>query len=127
MPGSGLLDRVVIRFLYELRQRGIERVDFYTIEFFGNILMFIPLGIFSALLIPRKAWWTLLLQGTAFSALIELFQATFLPGRVPEVRDLVSNTAGFLIGAAAAIFIRLLVSHRDTLVEQDRRAAEISR
>ena len=123
MPGSGLLDRIVLRFLFELHARGITSIDFLAIEFAGNILMFLPLGFFAALLIPRKAWWSLLFLGTAFSAFIEFFQSAYLPGRVPEVRDLASNTIGFLMGASFAVSIRLLVSHRDSLVEHDRRAA----
>jgi len=124
MPGTGVVGRLVGRFLYELELRGITSIDYLDIEFFGNILMFIPLGVFAALLIPRKAWWTLLLLGTAFSGLIEWSQATFLPSRYPEVRDLVSNTTGFLIGAAVSVTLRLIVSHRDSLVELDRRSAE---
>ena len=123
MPGTGVVGRLVDRFLHELRLRGITSIDFLDIEFFGNILMFVPLGVFAALLIPRKAWWTLLFMGTAFSAAIELSQDAFLPSRYPEVRDLVSNTTGFLIGAAASITLRLIVSHRDSLVELDRRTA----
>ena len=122
-PGAGFVSRIVYRFIASLNARGIYWVDFLVIEFIGNILMFVPLGVFAALLIPRKAWWTLLLMGTAFSGFIEYFQATFLPERYPEVRDLISNTTGFLIGAFFAVMLRLLVSHRDRLVEQDRRAA----
>jgi len=122
-PGSGFVTLLVYKFLEKLQERGITFITYMGIEFFGNILMFIPLGVFAALLIPRKAWWTLLFMGTAFSAFIELFQATFLPERYPEVRDLMSNTTGFLIGAFFAVMLRLLVSHRDRLVEQDRRAA----
>ena len=125
-PGAGIVSRLVFRFIRSANARGITWIDFLTIEFIGNILMFVPLGVFAALLIPRKAWWTLLFMGTAFSAFIEFFQATFLPERYPEVRDLVSNTSGFLIGAFFAVALRLLVSHRDGLVEQDRRRAEAS-
>jgi glycopeptide antibiotics resistance protein len=124
MPGTGLVSRIVDRFIYELGEHGITNIHFLDIEFFGNILMFVPLGVFTALLIPRRAWWTLLFLGTAFSGVIEASQAAFLPDRYPEVRDLISNTTGFLIGAAAAVILRLMVSHRDGLVEQDRRRAE---
>ena len=126
MPGTGFVGRVVTRLLYELHSRNIlMSVDFYVIEFVGNILMFVPLGILAALLISRKAWWILLFLGTVFSGAIELYQATFLPGRVPEVRDIVSNTTGFLIGAVFSIVLRMLVSHRDSLVELDRQKAEL--
>jgi glycopeptide antibiotics resistance protein len=121
MPGSGLLSRIVDRFLLELRDRGITNIHFLDIEFFGNILMFVPLGILAAMLVPRRAWWTLLLLGTAFSGVIEASQAAFLPDRLPDARDLFSNTTGFLIGAAASVALRLLVAHRDGLVDQDRR------
>lgn len=121
MPGTSLVGRVVGRLLRSLHARGLfPTADYLTIEFIGNILMFIPLGVFVALLIPRRAWWTLLLIGTAFSGFIELFQALFLPTRYPEVRDLVSNSSGFLIGAAAAVALRMVVNHRDRLVERDR-------
>jgi glycopeptide antibiotics resistance protein len=124
MPGASLVSRVVDRFLYELGEHGITNIHFLDIEFFGNILMFIPLGVFAALLVPRRAWWTLLFMGTAFSGVIEASQAAFLPDRFPEVRDLISNTTGFLIGALFSVVLRLLVSHRDGLVEEDRRRAE---
>lgn len=121
MPGTGLVARVVDRLLRSLHARGLfPTADFLTVEFIGNILMFVPLGVFMALLIPRRAWWTLLVTGTAFSGFIELFQALFLPGRFPEVRDLISNSLGFLLGAAGAVSLRMLVNHRDRLVERDR-------
>jgi glycopeptide antibiotics resistance protein len=125
-PGAGLISRLVDRLLRSLNARGITWIDFLTIEFFGNIVMFVPLGIFAGLLVSRRAWWTLLLMGTTFSAFLELFQAVFLPSRYPEVRDLASNTIGFLVGAIVAVALRLLVSHRDKLVEQDRAQARVT-
>jgi glycopeptide antibiotics resistance protein len=125
MPGTGFVGRVVDRLLFGLHSRGyLNWLEFHHLEFFGNILMFVPLGVFAALLLSRRAWWTLLFMGSAFSAAIELFQATFLPGRYPEIRDVVSNTTGFLIGAAVSIALRLVVSYRDSLVERDRKRAE---
>lgn len=122
-PGEGFLRRAVVRVLGSLHRRGLpEWVDYSVVEFFGNVLMFVPLGVFAALLIARRWWWVLLVTGTVFSGAIELAQFLFLPGRVSDPRDLISNTAGFLLGAAAAVFFRLLVAHRDSLVERDRRA-----
>ncbi|WP_411701485.1 VanZ family protein [Conyzicola sp.] len=125
MPGTGLVSRAVDWLLYELHSRGLlTSVGFLHIEFVGNIIMFVPLGIFAALLLPRKAWWLLLILGTAFSVGIELFQSQFLPGRFPEIRDVISNTTGFLLGAAFSVTLRLMVSYRDSLVEKDRKNAE---
>lgn len=123
MPGSGFVLRVVNRTLASLHYRGLFlSVDFYTVEFLGNVLMFVPLGIFMAMLVSQKHWWVLLFTGTLMSGAIELSQFLFLPDRFPEFRDLVSNSTGFLIGAICALLIRLLVSHRDGLVERDRQA-----
>ena len=127
MPGASVTRKLAHWLVRKANERGVDWVDFLTIEFLGNILMFIPLGFFAGLLVSRKAWWTLLFMGTAFSGFIEFYQATFLSERVPEVRDLISNTTGFLIGATVAITLRFIVSHRDSLVEQDRRAAELAR
>lgn len=124
MPGSGFVARVVDRVLASLQARGLFLgVDFLTIEFIGNILMFIPLGVFTAMLISQRHWWVLLFTGTLMSAFIELSQALFLPDRFPEVRDLISNSTGFAIGAIGAVTFRLIVAHRDDLVERDRREA----
>lgn len=125
MPGSGFVSKSVDRVLASLHARGLfEFVDFYVVEFLGNILMFIPLGIFVALLLSRRHWWLLIFLGTLFSGIIELSQMLFLPGRFPEVRDLASNSMGFLIGAILAVAFRLIVAHRDGLVEHDRLEAE---
>jgi glycopeptide antibiotics resistance protein len=120
MPGSGLVSRLVGRVLASLRAREIlDFVDFLFLEFIGNILMFIPLGVFIALLISRRHWWILLFAGTFFSGFIELGQLLFLPDRFPEVRDLVSNSTGFIVGALAAVTLRMAVAHRDELVRRD--------
>lgn len=127
MPGTGFVSRFVNWALKQLHERGLFTwVEFLDIEFFGNILMFVPIGVFTALLLGRRVWWLLLVLGTALSGLIELSQYLFLPSRYPEWRDVLSNSLGFLIGAALAVGLRLLVSHRDRLVELDR-AAEAAR
>lgn len=121
MPGSGFVSRLVDRVLASLHARGMfESVGALDVEFLGNILLFVPLGIFVALLISRRYWWALLFVGTAFSGGIELGQYLFLPGRVPDVRDLISNSTGFILGAIAAVVFRLVIAHRDELVYRDR-------
>lgn len=124
MPGSGFVSRLVTRVLASLHARGMfEFVDFLVVEFLGNILMFVPLGVFVALLISRRHWWVLLFAGTLFSGFIELGQLLLLPDRVPEMRDLISNSTGFILGAIAAVVFRLAVAHRDELVHRDRASA----
>ena len=71
--------------------------------------MFVPLGV---LVLPLKRRWWLLFAGTAFSALIETYQALFLPGRYPELRDVLSNSIGFLLGACVAYVLHRFWSDR---------------
>ncbi|WP_345799964.1 VanZ family protein [Microbacterium sp. AZCO] len=103
-PGDGAFTRWVKRSLDALHAQGVALwIDFLTIEFLANVAMFVPLGLLTALLLRRR--WPLLVIGTAASAFIELWQALFLPERYPDWRDLVSNTIGFLLGAAMAVVV----------------------
>ncbi|MBX3100518.1 MAG: VanZ family protein [Salinibacterium sp.] len=100
MPGTGSIALLVNAALAELHARGLfAGVGYDTVEFAANIGMFVPLGVLTALVLPRRAWWVLLLAGTAFSGFIELYQSLLLPGRVGEWRDVLSNSLGFLVGA----------------------------
>jgi len=107
MPGTSSVAVLVNSMLAYLHERGwFVGVEYLHIEFLANIGMFVPLGALTALLMPKRAWWALLLIGTAFSGLIETYQALVLPGRYPEWRDVLSNSIGFLVGAGFALFIR---------------------
>ncbi len=98
MPGTGFVGRLVNGVLDWFHERGLLLpVDYSVVEFTANIGMFVPLGVLVLLL--RRSWW-LLLVGPAFSGFIEVFQATFLPTRVGEWRDILSNSLGFVLGAA---------------------------
>ena len=60
---------------------------------------------------------------TLFPGFIELGQLLTLSDRLPEVRDLLSDSTEFLLGAIASVAFRMIVAHQDALVERDRRAA----
>lgn len=110
MPGTGFMARLVNAALAWLHERGLFLGwEYSTVEFTANIGMFVPLGVLVFVL--RRRWW-LLLAGSAFSGFIELFQASFLPGRVGEWRDIVSNSLGYLLGAAIALLARELSARR---------------
>ena len=106
MPGTGSAALIVNAVLDYVHARGLlVGLDYDGVEFVANIGMFVPLGVLTALLMPPRARWTLLLIGTAFSCVIELYQALLLGGRVGEWRDVLSNSLGFLLGAAAALLV----------------------
>ncbi len=67
-----------------------------------NCLLFMPYGFLAAVL-KRKSktsWWKLFFVGFGTSFMIELIQA--FTGRLPEMDDLIANTAGFIAGSVIA-------------------------
>jgi hypothetical protein len=62
-----------------------------------NVGLFLPLGM--AIGWRGKSFWRATLAGAALSTAVELLQ-TRIPGRDPELRDIVANTIGAALGAA---------------------------
>jgi hypothetical protein len=62
-----------------------------------NVGLFLPLGM--AIGWRGKSFWRATLAGAALSAAVELLQ-TRIPGRDPELRDIIANTIGAALGAA---------------------------
>lgn len=75
-------------------------ITFDLLEFTANIVLFVPAGLLGALWLGRR-WWLAIPIGLAISAGIETTQGLALAGRVADVRDLVSNTTGTVVGALA--------------------------
>lgn len=62
----------------------------------GNIIMFLPLGFFPALLWRDWRWWKSVLVGFCASFAIEFTQ--FFIGRFTDIDDVILNTTGALAG-----------------------------
>jgi glycopeptide antibiotics resistance protein len=96
-------------FLLRAYQHGLPTwITFAAIEFAANILMFIPIGFFGALCLPRFRW-LIIPVAIAASTAIELIQSTRLPERVGTPRDVVANTLGAAIGMVTAYLLVALV------------------
>ena len=72
----------------------------------GNILMFLPVGFFVALLWRQARWWRSLLAGFAASVFIEFIQLFI--GRVTDIDDVMLNTLGALVGYGLFRLLRAL-------------------
>jgi len=70
----------------------------------GNILLFLPFGLLSALLWREFHWWKALLLGFDITLFIELWQLFI--GRTFDVDDLMLNAFGVLCGYWAALVFR---------------------
>lgn len=75
---------------------------FNMIEFGANVALFVPLGLLLPLAVGAvraRIFVFTVIFGFVLSLVIEFVQQ-FIPGRVSDARDLVSNTIGAAIGAA---------------------------
>ncbi len=99
----GLVDRVV-------RAAGAPSwLGPQVIEVVANVVLFVPLGLLGAGVVHR---WSVLfwgLCGLALSAVIELIQLLFLPGRSATWTDLAANTGGAVLGM---LVLRLVLRYR---------------
>lgn len=113
----------ILKFLHA---HGIPTGFNYTfIEASANVLLFAPVGLVAALAFIEKRWWQIGAFGLIVSGCMELGQLLFLHNRIASLSDLVTNTAGAIIGALlAAVRLRELrvrcLSATD-LQEPDRR------
>ena len=69
-----------------------------VVEFGTNVLLFVPMSFLGSTFRPRWGLGAWLLVGLLATACIEVGQALFLPGRSPQVDDMVANTLGAVIG-----------------------------
>ncbi|MCQ6271119.1 VanZ family protein [Pseudarthrobacter sp. R1] len=89
--------------LNSLHRHGIPTwVNYKFAEASANVALFIPLGVVSSLAFPNRPWWRIGAFGLLISGCMELGQLLFLHARFPSPLDLVTNTAGAVIGALLA-------------------------
>ncbi|MBM3717002.1 MAG: VanZ family protein [Actinobacteria bacterium] len=72
-----------------------------------NVALFVPVGMAVAALLPLRWAWLAAGFGAVLSIVIETAQAA-IPGRVPDVDDVLANTAGAILGTAVVILVRLV-------------------
>lgn len=112
-PIASQLDRAIA----ELHERGVPAfVDYAFIEFTANVLLFVPVGILFALLLPLRYWALALLLGPALSAGIEVAQHFILEERYSSVYDIIANSIGATLGVILAVALRAVVNARDDQV-----------
>ncbi len=101
------LDRLLAWFA---QRESTAWITFDRVEFAANVAMFVPLGIFAVLWFGVRGWWTAPVLGLFTSLAIELAQAAFLDTRVADLRDLVSNTLGAVVGMLLMLLLAFLLS-----------------
>lgn len=81
-------------------------VFFFTtlLNFFGNLAMFIPIGLFSALLFREATWKRSAIVGFGMSTFIEFMQYFIV--RNTAIDDIILNTAGAVCGYLVYLLIK---------------------
>jgi VanZ family protein len=98
---------VAVRLLDALHRRGYARsIGYSEMEHLANVALFVPVGIFLLLLFGAGGWWLAALASFAMTGGIEYAQH-YIPGRVPDARDLQANGLGALIGIGVALVLTL--------------------
>lgn len=110
---------LIVRGLEALQRRGyLTGMDYLQLEHLANIALFVPVGVFLLLLFGAGGWWLALLACFAMTAGIEYAQH-YIPGRVPDSRDISANTGGAAIG----VLLGLVLTLPATLRRRRRRTA----
>lgn len=79
-------------------------LTYQRIEFLGNVLMFVPVGMFFLLLFGRRLWFVSVFAGVALTCVIEFVQR-FMPDRVSDLSDIIANSVGTLVGVLIALIL----------------------
>ena len=77
-------------------------ITYQRVEFWANVAMFVPVGMFFLLLFGRRWWFASISAGVALTCVIEFVQR-FLPDRVSDLSDIIANSTGTAIGVVLAL------------------------
>jgi len=107
VPVDRPVDRTLAEFLRTLHRAGMPRwIDYDTVEFSANVLLFAPLGAFLVLaLVRRIGGWCVpvtIATGLAVSLAGEFLQGAFLAQRLQSASDVAANALGTVIAAIVA-------------------------
>ena len=87
------------------RSRATSWISYPVLNDLANAVLFVIAGILAILAFGRRGWWWSIVVGCAVAGLFEVAQALFLPGRTPDVSDVVSGAVGTLVGVGIGLAI----------------------
>jgi glycopeptide antibiotics resistance protein len=88
------------RYFYVQQVNDPEGIRNFRNNFFGNIALFIPMGVFLPLLYRKKFWKTIFIAGSASCGIefIQYLNMTTGYYRFVDIDDVILNTLGAIIG-----------------------------
>ncbi|GAA3766822.1 hypothetical protein GCM10022240_19020 [Microbacterium kribbense] len=112
--GADIASGIDLLLRWFARHQSTAWITFDRVEFAANVAMFIPLGVLAVLWFGVRGWWTAPVLGALVSTAIETTQALALSTRVPDLRDVVANTGGAVIGMLLMLLLAFLLAPRRT-------------
>ncbi len=104
-PLDDRADSLVGRLLgFFSRHASTDWITYSLLEFWSNVAMYVPVGLFFLLLLGRRRWWLAIALGVLLTLGIEFVQQ-YLPDRVSDPRDILANSVGAFIGVVAALLV----------------------
>lgn len=97
-------------------------VSYMHVEGAANVLLFVPLGLIVALLLPVRRWWLAGVAGGLISAAIETVQYLAVIQRQGSLVDVVNNALGAVLGA---VTIRIVRTHPALVAPPDPGAGSV--
>ena len=89
--------------------RGAGRIAFANVV--GNILIFIPLGVYASWLRNRASAWVTMLTVASVSVAVEIIQGVFGVG-ASDIDDVILNSVGGLIGILTFMLLSAILRER---------------
>lgn len=103
LPIGWQLNRFVVWLYYSGLQLWrfpvLRHISMETLADLLNVALMVPIGLASALALPKNRWWHIGLGTLILSSSVEAMQAILPLGREASVIDVLTNTAGGVIGA----------------------------
>lgn len=112
-PQSGREEDSILWWFAEFfdRHPSTEWITYNGLEFTANVIMFLPFGVFFVLLLGRRQWWLAIVLGVALTVSIE-FAQQYIPNRVSDPRDILSNSIGATVGTLVALMLTAAKARR---------------
>jgi len=80
-------------------------VTYGFVDFFANVLWFVPATAIATVLLGRRRWFMPLLGAVVLSVGIELVQSSMLAERVGSLADVTANAVGAALGVLIGVAI----------------------
>lgn len=97
---------------YLFVDNGFGTIRLIDMNIWGNILMFVPLGVYLSTLFPKKAWQKLFGLTVLTSLVIEIIQYLASLGS-SDIDDIILNSLGGLIGIGCYHLLNKLTHHEE--------------